>query len=77
VKHQPISVTAVKIDGKLLVDPTHDEERVADARLTVATNETGNLCAMQKGLNGSFTLDEVLKIVDLSRSIGDDVRARL
>jgi len=77
VKHQPISVTAVKIDGKLLIDPTHDEERVADARLTVATNENGNLCAMQKGLNGSFTLDEVLKIVDLSRSIGADVRARL
>ena len=77
VMHQPISVTAVKIDGKLLVDPTHDEERVADARLTVATNETGNLCAMQKGLNGSFTLDEVLRVVDLSRSIGAEVRAKL
>jgi exosome complex component RRP42 len=77
VMHQPISVTAVKIDGKLLVDPTHDEERVADARLTVATNETGNLCAMQKGLNGSFTQDEVFKIVDLSRSIGAEVRSKL
>jgi exosome complex component RRP42 len=77
VMHQPISITAVKIDGKILVDPTHDEERVADARLTVATNETGNLCAMQKGLNGSFTLDEVLKIVDLSGRIGAEVRAKL
>ena len=77
VKHQPISVTAVKIDGKILVDPTHDEERVADARLTVATNETGNVCAMQKGLNGSFTLDEVFKIVDLSGKIGAEVRSRL
>ncbi|HJX05010.1 MAG TPA: exosome complex protein Rrp42 [Thermoplasmata archaeon] len=77
VMHQPISITVVKIDGKILVDPTHDEERVADARLTVATNETGNLCAMQKGLNGSFTLDEVLKIVDLSGKIGAEVRAKL
>ena len=77
VMHQPISVTAVKIDGKLLVDPTHDEERVADARLTVATNETGNVCAMQKGLNGSFTLDEVFRIVDLSEKIGAEVRAKL
>ncbi len=76
ILHQPISITAVKIDGKILVDPTHDEERVADARLTVATTETGNLCAMQKGLNGSFTADEVFKVVDLSRKIGEDVRAK-
>ena len=77
VLHQPISITAVKIDGKILVDPTHDEERVADARLTVATIETGNLCAMQKGLDGAFTLEEVLKAVDASRRIGAEVRAKL
>ena len=77
VLHQPISITAVKIDGKILIDPTHDEERVADARFTVATIETGSLCAMQKGLNGSFTVDEVHKIVNMSRKIGDDVRAML
>jgi exosome complex component RRP42 len=76
VLHQPISITAVKIDGKILIDPTHDEERVADARLTIATTETGNLCAMQKGLDGSFTVDEVFKIVDLSRKIGDEVRTK-
>jgi exosome complex component RRP42 len=77
VLHQPISITAVKIDGKILVDPTHDEERVADARLTVATIETGNLCAMQKGLDGAFTLEEVLKAVDASRRIGAEVRSKL
>jgi exosome complex component RRP42 len=76
VLHQPISITAVKIDGKILLDPTHDEERVADARLTVATTETGNLCAMQKGLVGSFTVDEVSKIVELSRKIGDEIRTK-
>jgi exosome complex component RRP42 len=77
VKHEPISITAVKIGGKLLIDPTHDEERVADARLTVATIENGNLCAMQKGLSGSLTLDEVLKVVDFSRRVGSEVRAKI
>lgn len=76
VLHQPISVTAVKIDGKILVDPTHDEERVADARLTVATIETGNLCAMQKGLDGAFTLEEVFKVTEMSRRIGAEVRSK-
>jgi len=77
VLHQPISITAVKIDGKILVDPTHDEERVADARLTVTTTETGNLCAMQKGLDGAFTLEEVFKTVEASRRIGAEVRSKL
>lgn len=76
VLHQPISITAVKIDGKMLVDPTHDEERVADARLTVATIENGNLCAMQKGLDGAFTMEEVFKAVDLSRRLGAEVRSK-
>ncbi len=77
VLHQPISVTSVKVDGKILVDPTHDEERVAEARLTVATIETGNLCAMQKGLDGAFTHDEVLKIVDNARRLGNDIRSKI
>ncbi|MBU0624348.1 MAG: exosome complex protein Rrp42 [Candidatus Thermoplasmatota archaeon] len=77
VLHKPISVTAVKIDGKILVDPTHDEERVADARLTATTIETGNLCAMQKGLDGAFTMEEVLKVVEISRRIGAEVRSKL
>ncbi len=77
VLHQPISITAVKIDGKILVDPTHDEERVADARLTAATLENGNLCAMQKGLNGAFTMEEVFKVVEISRRIGAEVRSKL
>lgn len=77
VQHQPISITAVKIDGKILIDPTHDEERVADARLTAATIETGNLCAMQKGLDGAFTMEEVAKVVEMSRRIGAEVRSKL
>lgn len=75
--HSPISVTAVKIDDKILVDPTHDEERVADARLTVTTIENGNLCAMQKGLVGSFSAEEVFKVIDISRRLGAETRAKL
>lgn len=75
--HTPISLTAVKIDDKILVDPTHDEQRVADARLTVTTTETGNLCAMQKGGEGSFSIEEVFKVIDLSRRLGAETRSKL
>jgi exosome complex component RRP42 len=77
IMHQPISLTTVKIGEHILVDPTHDEERVADARLTVTTIETGNICAMQKGHEGAFRLDEIFRIVDMSRKLGADVRSRI
>jgi exosome complex component RRP42 len=76
VTHEPISVTAVKIGEHILVDPTYDEEIVADARLTVATNEKGDLCAMQKGGEGSFTVDEVFKMVEQSKRLGAEVRSK-
>ena len=77
VAHEPISVTAVKIAGHILVDPTYDEEIVAEARLTVSTNENGDLCAMQKGGEGSFTQEEVIKVVELSKRIGADIRSKI
>jgi exosome complex component RRP42 len=76
VMHEPISVTAVKIGEHILVDPTYDEEIVADARLTVATNEKGDLCAMQKGGEGSFTVDEVFMMVEQSKRLGAEVRSK-
>lgn len=77
VQHQPISTTAAKIGESIFLDPSLDEERVADARLTVATDENGDIRAMQKGLSGSFTFDEVKKIIDLSRKVGVDLRKKI
>jgi len=77
VQHTPISLTAVKIGEHILVDPTHDEERVADARLTVTLLENGNLCAMQKGLSGAFSMDEVFRIIDMSKKLGAEVRSKI
>jgi exosome complex component RRP42 len=77
VLHQPISVTAVKIGKHIIVDPTYEEERVADARLTVATNEEGRLCAMQKGGEGSLVVEEVLQLVENSRKLGAEIRSKI
>jgi exosome complex component RRP42 len=70
----PISVTAVQIENSILVDPTLDEEKVAEARLTVTTDENGDLRAMQKGLAGAFTLDQIYKCVETSQRLGNDLR---
>jgi len=77
VNNLPVSITAIKMGGRILVDPSLDEEEVADARLTVSTDQNGDLRAMQKGLSGSFSVDEVKYIVGLSRELGKKVRPQL
>ncbi len=74
VEHWPVSVTSAKIRDVIVVDPSLDEERIADARLTVATDEKGDIRAMQKGLRGSFSYDEVREVIATSQKVGGKLR---
>ncbi|MDG6221093.1 MAG: exosome complex protein Rrp42, partial [Candidatus Thermoplasmatota archaeon] len=77
VECYPISCTTAKIGGVIISDPDLDEELIADARLTVSTDENGDIRAMQKGLSGSFTIAEVKKIIKTSISMGAKIREQL
>ncbi|MFP4170583.1 MAG: exosome complex protein Rrp42 [Methanomassiliicoccales archaeon] len=70
----PISCTAVQIENSILFDPTLDEEKIAEARLTVSTDENGDVRAMQKGLRGALTRDQVSTIVKTSVELSKDLR---
>jgi len=74
IQHWPVSVTAAKIRDKIVFDPALDEERIADARLTVDTDENGDVRAMQKGLSGSFQYDEVRYVISTARRLGNGIR---
>jgi exosome complex component RRP42 len=73
----PISCTAVKISNFVFFDPSLDEEELADARLTVATDANGDIRAMQKGLIGSFTKDEVQGVIQGALINGRTIREKL
>jgi exosome complex component RRP42 len=77
LKEPPISCTSVKFNGAVVMDPSLDEEQIAEARLTVATDEKGDIRAMQKGLNGSFTVDEIKKVIKASTDNGKKIRKQL
>ncbi|HEY9398330.1 MAG TPA: exosome complex protein Rrp42 [Nitrososphaeraceae archaeon] len=72
----PVSVTTVKIGDYLLLDPDAEEEACMDARLTITTNSKGSIVAMQKGLKGYFTVDEVKGIADKARIKGEEIRVK-
>lgn len=73
----PISCTGVQIENSILFDPTLDEEKVAAARLTVTTDENGDIRAMQKGLKGALSIDQVKNMVETSQRLGKELRKLL
>jgi exosome complex component RRP42 len=62
--NKQVETTFAKIGSGIVLDPNLDEERVMDARLTVATDKKGDMCAMQKGGEGTFTQEEIFETVE-------------
>ncbi len=76
VNHYPIATTFVKIGDKIVVDPNIDEENIASARITITTSEDSKIHALQKGLEGTFTVDEVKSLIGRSINLANDIRKR-
>lgn len=70
----PIAVTVYKLGRHLLVDPTDDEEKAAEARLTVTTTKDNHLCALQKGGSLPLTIEDVTTMIDLAVEKAKELR---
>tara|TARA_Y100000034_G_C6790347_1_gene353841 strand:+ start:46 stop:813 length:768 start_codon:yes stop_codon:yes gene_type:complete len=76
IQNQAVETTFVKIGNKILVDPNSAEEKVLNARLTVATTKD-TINAMQKGGDGTFKIEEVSKMLEIAKKKGNEVRSLL
>jgi len=74
INDTPIAITVTKLSTKLLIDPNLEEENALDARITISTNEKGEICAIQKGGIGFFTTDEIKEATNLSIVKGKELR---
>lgn len=77
IEHIVIPTTFTKIRNQILLDSRLEEEKIAEARLTVTTNENGNIVAMQKGLSGTFEYENTLECIHKSKSIGEELRQKV
>jgi exosome complex component RRP42 len=77
IANKPIETTYAKIGSGIVLDPGLTEELVMDARLTVATEDKGDMCAMQKGGDGTFTQDEVFETVERGAKKAKELRKLL
>ena len=77
MKDHPVTVTIGKINDKLIVDPGLEEEDVMDSRLSIAFTDDGNICAVQKGGAGYFTVEQTIEATKLAQSTVESLRKKL
>lgn len=77
LKSHPITVTIGKINNYLIVDPWLEEEQVMDSRISIAINDDGNICAVQKGCSGYFTPQQILEASKIALEKATELRKKL
>jgi len=66
IQREPVVCTLYKIGEKIIVDPTNEEEEIAEARLSVAIDEKDNVNALQKGGSTSLNIGEIDEMVKIA-----------
>jgi exosome complex component RRP42 len=66
LKYKPILSTFGKIGNVIVADPLLAEEKAMSARFSVSLMDDDRICAFQKGLSGSFKLDEINNCLDMA-----------
>jgi exosome complex component RRP42 len=74
---KPLLTTFVKVGGKILLDPTYIEEKAAEARFSVGTTEDGFISAMQKGVGGSFNIEEINSMIEIAFKNSEKIRKQI
>jgi len=77
IKNRPITVTIAKIGNSLVIDPCLEEEQVMSARLTAAIEDSGRVCAMQKGGMEGLTIEEVKAAVQIASRKANEIREKI
>ena len=76
IKEKVVTCTFGKLGTKVFLDPTLDEEKGMDGRITLATTPQ-HICAGQKGGWGPMSEKDLSELMNISLSKGNDLRALL
>jgi exosome complex component RRP42 len=74
VRDCPIAISFAKVGDAILVDPDLEEEQIAEAWMTITLTDDNKICAIQKSGIGTFTSEEILKIMENSKEKAAELR---
>lgn len=73
----PLLTTFYKIGNTIVADAAISEEKAADARISIGSTESKHLCALQKGLAGKFTQQELESCLEMAFEKAEELRSKL
>lgn len=77
VQNYPVEISIGKLDGKMIVDPSLEEEAVVDGLITIAIGNKGEICAMQKRKTGVFSVEDVLLAITIAQKKAEEIRENI
>ena len=72
-----VEISIGKIDGKMIVDPTLEEEALVDGLITIAIGNEGEICAMQKRKTGVFSVEDILLAITIAQKKAGEIRENI
>lgn len=76
-KETPVVTTIYKIGNNLIVDPTLEEEDICETKITIGGTTDGTIFSMQKGGAKELSIEEMHKVLDLSKKSKKSVFSRI
>jgi exosome complex component RRP42 len=77
LKGLPVTVTVFKYGNHFVIDPSSEEDKTYDARLTVSVLENGNICSLQKGGDEAVNSEDIFSMIDLARVKSKELRKHM
>ncbi len=72
-----VTCTFDKIDGKIVLDASLDEEYASTGRVTLGSSSNGLIVSAQKSRSAPFSVPELEHLIDLTMERGNDLRKHL
>lgn len=74
VVFKPINVSVAKIGKNLLIDPNFEEEKIVEAKISIALRDDDKICAIQKQGNKEILFEELDRIIELAIEKSKEIR---
>jgi exosome complex component RRP42 len=76
VVFKPINISVCKVGDKFLLDPTIEEEKILDSKLSISVRDDDKICSLQKQLK-ELDFDDILKMIDIAVKKSKEIRKML
>ncbi|MCD6558155.1 MAG: exosome complex protein Rrp42 [Candidatus Aenigmarchaeota archaeon] len=76
IEQRPITITAAKINGKILLDPNIAEESAVEGEVSMGVTDN-MIASIQKSSPGGFTIEEINRIAEISLKKAAEIRGLL